>query len=73
MRMSKRLALRIALPLLCVGCGKTPQAPAKASDLAAPVTAPLAARDHLLHELDGHKAAVRARGVEVQGVIGRGR
>ena len=72
MRTRKRLLLQIALPILCVGCGKTSATSPKASDLAAPVLAPLAARDHLLHEIDGRKAAGRARGNQLRAVIDRG-
>ena len=82
----KLLATTLAVGLLCLcACGakdepidkpageqKQPPA-APGSDIALPVTAPMAAREHLLRNLDKHKAAARQREQQLDSIIDQNR
>lgn len=66
------------LLLLAVGCGhaapERPNQPAsKASELAAPITAPMAARDRLLHDLEHQQRLARARSALLDDTVPRDR
>jgi len=71
MRATLRTAVYILLPCLLVSCEPPPKDGDGASTpmLAKPVTAPMAARERLLHDLDGHKQQARDRAGQMQNVI----
>lgn len=61
--------------LLCAGCGRAPDTaaparPAPTSDLAAPVLAPMAARERLLEDLEQQKQQARDRAAQFDAVTG---
>jgi hypothetical protein len=63
----------LTLFLLCAGCGRAPNAaaatqPAPTSDLAAPVLAPMAARERLLEDLEVQKQQARSRASQFDAV-----
>lgn len=71
-----RTLLTVASFLLCTGCGPAPSAaapgaPAAPPDLAAPVLAPMAAREQLLDDLEQQKQKARDRSQVFDDVAGR--
>ena len=68
---------------LLAGCGgepqhpapgePTPAAPAPSAEAALPVTAPMQARDRLLHDLEKQSRQARDRAAALEQVIGGGR
>tara|TARA_R110002096_G_scaffold71864_5_gene171463 strand:+ start:1762 stop:1974 length:213 start_codon:yes stop_codon:yes gene_type:complete len=69
-----RTAVLVILPCLCVGCEPPPEDAAKDTPaLAKAVTAPMAARERLLHDVAIHKQQANARADQMQAVIDSGR
>lgn len=71
-----RTVLTVASLLLCTGCGRAPAtaapgAPAASPDLAAPVLAPMAARERLLDDLGQEKQKARERSSVFDDAAGR--
>ena len=74
MRATKRMGVLLAMSCLCAGCeppeGKVESGPPElGSDLAKPVTAPMAVRERLLHDVEGAKQRANVRARDLQGVI----
>lgn len=66
-----RNLLIVASLLLCTGCGRTPEAPPQ-SELAAPVLAPMQARERLLEDLEQQQQQARDRSAQFDDAAGGG-
>ena len=74
MRSTMRAAVLVILPCVCVGCEPSPEGVAQdVPALAKPVTAPMAARERLLHDVEIHKQQTNVRAGQMQAVIDSGR
>lgn len=70
MRAKLRAAVLVVLPCLCVGCEPPPDGEAPSEPvLAKVVTAPMAARERLLHDLEIEKQRANDRAGQMQDVI----
>jgi hypothetical protein len=70
MRATLRKAVLVALPCLCAGCEPPPDGAAPTESVfAKPVTAPMAARERLLHDVDIQKQLANGRAGHMQAVI----
>lgn len=69
-----RNLLILASLLLCAGCGRTTDTatPAPQSDFAAPVLAPMQARERLLEDLEQQQQQARDRSAMFDDAAGRG-